>query len=185
MKKAFAFLASSVALLGSQTVAAQEAYIVPDATSPWVFTGTVDVNKGIALTCTAEVEITGTNDAADTSPPFNHSDVAGLSATITLTGGLFGLCSSVNIAPIPAGKISYSGSTFTLHDVFVTTITPGNCEGDIVATWNEGLQRLSVAGTLPAVSGADCTLDGDVDLDTPSSGNAVEPGDGDYNPNHP
>ncbi|WP_423606399.1 hypothetical protein [Sphingomonas sp. MS122] len=185
MKKAFAFLASSVALLGSQTVAAQEAYITPDATTPWVFTGTVDVNKGIALTCTAEVEITGTNDSADTSPAFNHSDVAGLSATITLSGGLFGLCSSVNIDPIPAGKISYSGGTFTLHDVFVTTITPGNCEGDIVATWNESLERLSVSGTLPAVSGSDCTLDGDVNLTNAITANAVEPGDGDYNSNHP
>ena len=182
MKKAFAFLASSVALLGAQTAAASEAYIVPDAVSPWVFEGTVNVSKGISLTCDAVVEITGTNDAADTSPSFNHSDVSGLSATITLSGGAFGLCSSVVVAPIGAGDISYSGGTFTLHDVFVTTITPGNCQGDITAAWNEGAQTLSVSGTLPAVSGSDCTMSGTLDLTSPSSGDVRDVNDPDHDP---
>ena len=182
MKKALAFLASSTLLLGSQVAAASEAYIVPDAATPWVFEGVVSVYKGIELECDAVVEISGTNDAADTSPNFNHSDVSGLSATITLSGGLFGLCSSVNIDPIPAGKISYSGGTFTLEDVFVTTITPGNCQGDITAAWNESAQTLSVSGTLPAVSGSDCTMDGVLDLTSPSSGDARDVSDPDHDP---
>ncbi|RXZ64296.1 hypothetical protein [Pelagerythrobacter rhizovicinus] len=164
-------------------------YIEPAATPAWVFEGEVDVSKGINLTCNATVTISGPNDAADTNPPFSHTDVSNLSATIALSGGTLGLCGSVNVAPIPAGDISYtssgsSGGTFTLHNVFVTTITPGNCQGNITAVWNEAAQTLSVSGILPAVSGSDCTMDGLVDLISPASGNASAPGDADHNPNH-
>lgn len=186
MKRTLAFLVGSVALLGSQTAMASAPYIAPAATPSWVFNGNVDVSKGIALTCDTTVTISGPNNAGDTSPSFSHTDVANLSATIDLSGGLCGL---VNVAPIPAGNITYasngaSGGTFTLHDVFVTTITPGNCEGDITALWNESAQTLTVSGILPAVSGSDCTMNGTVDLTSPASGNASGAGDADHNPNH-
>lgn len=186
MKKAIALLVGSVALVGSQPAMANHPYITPQA--PWTFTGMVDVEKGIALRCNATVTITGPNDAADTTPPFNHTDVQNLSASITLTGGTLGLCSAVNVAPI--ADISYvstgnSSGVFTLHDVFVTTITPGNCEGDITAVWTEGSpDTLAVSGVLPAVSGSDCLMDGTVNLTSPSSGNTSAPGDSDHNPNH-
>lgn len=187
MKRAIALVVSSVALLGAQTAMASAPYVEPAATPAWVFEGEVDVYKGIALTCNATVTISGPNNAADTTPPFSHTDVANLSATIDLAGGL---CPLVNVAPIPAGDISYastgsSGGTFTLHDVFVTTITPGNCQGDITAVWDEVGQSLSVSGILPAVSGSDCTMDGDdIALVTPASGNVSANGDADHNPNH-
>lgn len=186
MRRTVAFLVSSVALVGAQAAVASEPYIAPAATPAWVFEGEVDVFKGIALTCDTTVTISGPNDAADTNPPFSHTDVANLSATIDLNGGL---CPLVNVAPIPAGKITYtssgaSGGTFTLHDVFVTTITPGNCEGDITAVWDEAAQTLTVSGVLPAVSGSDCTMDGTVDLMSPASGNASGAGDADHNPDH-
>lgn len=186
MKRTVAFLVSSVALLGAQTAMASAPYVVPAATPAWVFEGSVDVEKGIALTCDTTVTISGPDDASDTNAPFSHTDVSSLSATIDLSGGLCGL---VNVAPIPTGSISYvssgaSGGTFTLHDVFVTTITPGNCEGDITAVWNESAQTLTVSGLLPAVGGSDCMMDGDVDLISPSSGNAVGETDADHNPDH-
>lgn len=187
MKRTVAFLVGSVALLGSQTAMASAPYIAPAATPSWVFEGgNVNVSKGIDLTCNATVTISGPNNAADANPPFSHTDVSNLSATITLSGGLLNLCNSVNVAPIPAGNITYtsngsSGGTFTLHDVFVTTITPGNCEGDIGAAWNESTQTLSVSGILPAVSGSDCTMDGVVDLTSPASGDASAPGDAGHN----
>ncbi|MGV2495149.1 hypothetical protein [Pelagerythrobacter aerophilus] len=190
MKRAIALVVSSVALVGSQAAMANHPYVVPPATTPWVFQGEVHVEKGIELDCNATVTISGPNDAADTSPAFNHSDVENLSATITLTGGTLGLCSSVNVASIPAGDISYvstgnSSGVFTLHDVFVTTITPGNCEGDITAVWTEaGVDTLAVSGVLPAVSGSDCQMEGTVDLTSPSSGNTSAPGDSDHNSNH-
>lgn len=189
MKRTVAFLVGSVALLGSQTAMASAPYIAPAATPSWIFNGDVDVYKGIPLTCQTTVTISGPNNASDTNPPFSHTDVSNLSATITLAGGTLNLCNVVEVAPIPAGSITYasngaSGGTFTLHDVFVTTITPGNCEGDIAAVWNESAQTLTVSGTLPAVSGSDCTMNGTVDLTSPASGNASGAGDADHNPNH-
>jgi len=181
MKRTAAFLVSSIALLGAQAASATAPYIAPAATPSWVFNGDVDVFKGIALTCDTTVTISGPNDAADTNPPFSHTDVSNLSATIDLDGGL---CPLVNVAPIPAGNVTYDNGTFTLHDVFVTTITPGNCEGDITAVWDEAAQTLSVSGTLPAVSGSDCTMNGTLDLISPSSGNASDESDADHNPNH-
>lgn len=186
MKKAFAFVASSVALLGAQTASASEAFIAPAATSPWVFTGTVDVFKGIALTCNVELEITGPENASDTpSGPFSHTDVDNLSATVTLSGGLFGLCSSVIVSPVGPGSVTYTssgsgGGTFALNNVVVTTITPGNCAGTLYGVWDENAQSLDVSGTLPAQSGADCTIEGTLGLDTPTPGNASGAGDADH-----
>lgn len=176
MKKAILTLMSSVALLGAQTAAATEAYIAPAA--PWSFSGTVNVNKGIALTCNVTVDLSGPDDASDTSPPFSHTDVANLSADITLSGGFLGLCASVSVDPVPAGNISYAGGTFTLHDVFVQTITSGDCQGDLVGTWNGGAQTLSVSGSLPPATGGNaCTMSGTLDLDSPASGEISDPTD--------
>lgn len=162
MRKIATALVCSAALIGAQGAAAQ--HIAPQA--PWVFEGEVEVYKGIELTCNATVTINGPNSGGTT-------DVEDLSATITLSGGFLNLCNSVNVDPIPAGNVTYSGGTFTLHDVYVTTITPGDCEGDITAVWNDTNDTLSVSGVLPAVSGSDCTMDGVVDLTSPSSGTVV------------
>lgn len=189
MKKALTVLASSIALLGSQAALASEAYVVPDAATPWLFQGTVTVSKGITLNCNVDLEISGPNNSADTpSAPFDHTDVDNLSATITLSGGLFGLCSSVIVAPIGAGNITYTSSsdttgTFALNNVTVTTITPGNCAGTITGAWSQGSpSTLGVSGTLPAVSGADCTMNGSLDLVDPSNGDVRGPSDSDHNP---
>lgn len=186
MKKAIAYLAGSVALVASQAAAAAD-YITPEA--PYVFEGVVAVSKGISLDCDTTLTVSGPNDSADTSPAFDHTDVANTSANISLAGGTLGLCASVNVASISAGDITYdssglSGGTFTLHDVFVTTITPGNCEGDITGTWDESAQTLTVSGTLPAVSGSDCTMNGTLDLVSPSSVDVNDSLDSDHNPNH-
>lgn len=187
MKKALAVIASSIALLGAQTAVASETYLKPAATPPWVFTGTVNVNKGIALTCNVTLEISGPEDAADTSPAFSHTDLRHASATITLSGGFLGLCSSVIVSPIAAGDITYSGNassgTFTLNNVFVTTITPGNCQGSISGTWTHGSpSTLGVSGTLPAVSGSPCTMNGTLTLDDPGDGSVSTPGDPGHDP---
>jgi hypothetical protein len=189
MKKALAVLASSIALLGSQTAMASEAYVAPDASTPWLFQGTVTVSKGITLTCNVDLTISGPNNAADTpSAPFSHTDVDNLSATITLSGGLFGLCSSVVVAPISAGNISYTrtsdtSGTFALSNVFVTTITPGNCQGTIYGAWSQGgTSTLGVSGTLPAVSGSDCTMNGSLNLIDPADGDVHAPGDANHDP---
>lgn len=136
----------------------------------------MNVNKGIALTCDVTVDLSGPDNASDTTPPFSHTDVDQLSADITLSGGFLGLCASVSVDPVPAGNISYSGTTFTLHDVFVQTITSGDCQGDLVGTWTGS--GLSVSGSLPpATAGNACTMNGTLDLDSPSSGEISDPSD--------
>lgn len=186
MKKALTILAASVTLLGSQAAVASRAYITPAA--PWTFQGVVNVNKGIALTCDVELVVSGPDDAADTAPPFSHTDVANATVTITLSGGFLGLCSSVIVNPIGPGDVVYTSTsdtsgTFALNNVFVTTITPGNCQGTITGTWAQGSpSTLSVAGTLPAVSGSPCTMNGTLELVDPAGGDVRGEGDSDHAP---
>lgn len=184
MKKAFAILAGAAALCSSQTVAASQAYIVPDAATPWVFQGVIEIYKGIPLSCNATIEISGTNDASDTSIPFDHSDVAGLSATITLSGGFLGLCYVVTVDPIAAGNISYSAGVFTFHDAFVTTYPAGDCQGDLHFAWDESANppMLTVEQELPPVLGQPCSLLGLVELISPGAGDVRAPGDPDHDP---
>lgn len=186
MKKAFKLLASSAALIGSQVVAASEAYLVPDAASPWVFQGVVNTYKGINLSCDVTIELSGPNDAADTVPSFDHSDVSGVSAAITLSGGAFGLCLAFAVSPIPAGNVSYSGGILTLHDVFMTTYPGGDCRGDLHFAWDESSvpQTLMIEQELAPVTGQPCAFMGLLDLTSPGSGDIRAPGDPDHDPHH-
>lgn len=183
MKKAFAVLAGSIALLNAQAAVAQD-YLVPDAVSPWLFQGVVNVNKGIALTCDVDLEVSGPNNAG--SPAFAHTDLPNATVTITLSGGFLGLCSSVIVNPVGPGNVTYArtsdtSGTFSLNNVFVTTITPGNCQGTITGTWTQGSpSTLSVSGTLPAVSGSPCTMSGTLDLIDPAGGDVRDTGDSDF-----
>lgn len=188
MKKAFAILAGSVALIASQTAVASEDYIIPNA--PFVFEGSVNVNKGIPLTCDVVLTVTGPNDAADTTPNFNHTDLANATIDIVLSGGFLGLCGSVIVDPVTGADINYTRSsdtagTFTLTNVFVDTPTPGDCLGTITASWAQGSpSTLSVSGSLPpATPGtANCTMSGSLDLTSPANGDVRDSGDSDHNP---
>lgn len=190
MKKALAFLGAAL-LLGSQPAAAYNDYIAPGAFwDPWIFRGTLHFSKGsISLTCNAEVTIVApTNDSNDTWPPFDHSDVHGLVAEIQLSGGFLGLCSSIIFDPVGPGNISFPyGQELLFEDVFVTTINPGNCQGALFGSWEEGTipQSWVITSGLSGVSGDACFISGTLFLNQPSSGNAVIDGDPDYNPGHP
>lgn len=179
MKNAFAVFASSIALLGAQPALAGEAYIIPDAVTPWVFEGIVTFNQGVTLLCNATIELSGPNDAPDISPQFDHTDLSNLGATITLSGGLFGICSGVTVQPVLPGDISYAGGTFTFTnvDIFFTS----SCSGTLTGVWNEGVSPQTL--TVSLSSG--CTMGGALDLVGPSSGNAVGVLDGDHDRNHP
>lgn len=187
MKKAFAFLASSAALLSSQVVVASEAYIAPAAI--WNIQGVITISKAIPLTCNMVIELDGPDDSADTDPSFSHTDIGrSLSGSITLSGGILGLCSSIIIDPISPGDITYTrtsdtSGTFSFNNVFVWTIEPGNCQGTITAQWTQGWpSTFAISGTLPAVSGANCVLNGTLDLVDPVEGDIRAPGDSDHDP---
>lgn len=186
MKREFSGLASALALLGTPALAS-DPYIVPDAVTPWVFEGVAFFSKGgPVLNCIAQIEISGPNDRNDTSPAFDHSDVSNLSATITFSGGPVGLCGTVTVDPILAGNVSYSGGAFTFHDVTIYT-TSSSCVGDITGTLDDSVSpaSLAISGTLPGIFSPACELVGGLELVSPGSGNAVESGDWDYDPNHP
>lgn len=180
MRKILAFLASSAALLGAPTVAASEAYLVPQAA--WIFEGSVSVTGGITLICDATIELSGPNDAADMSPTLGHSDLSGISATVTISGGTFGLCSSATVQPIVAGDVSYASGTFTFDNVLMS-FWGRSCSGTLTGAWNEAgfPQTLTVSS---ALSGG-CTISGVLSLTSPGSGNAVGAADWDHHPNHP
>lgn len=190
MKRVFSGFVGAFALLGTQA-AASEAYVVPDASSSWILTGTMVIDKGIALTCNVTIELNGPNDAADIAPPYDHTDASNLSASITFSGGVLGLCASLIVDPIGWGNVTYtstgsSSGVLTFHNVFLTTTTPGNCAGSLGFAWNEASPpALTITGRLPAISGLDCKISGTAELASPIDGNIVGVVDGDHKPNHP
>ncbi|MBM0169698.1 hypothetical protein [Altererythrobacter sp. C41] len=185
MRRPVLNIAIAALLAVPQAAAASEDYISPEA--PWTFEGGIDYSKGLNFSCEGVVAITGPNDMADATPPFDHSDVSNLSATITLSGG-GGFCHAIVFSPVPAGSISYdstgpSTGVFTFHDVFVDAHL-GSCGGDMNFMWDEATQTFDLFGALPGISGPECGFAGRLNLSSPSSGDANEAGDTDHSPSH-
>lgn len=112
--------------------------------------GTVVVQKGSGpqLTCTATAGLDG-------STPETSTQVTSLSLS-----GSFGLCSTVQFPNVPH-DISQGGGDFTVEGVYAdTTITPGDCFGDLDGTVSSGV--VSLNATLPEVDSGtgDCTIAG-------------------------
>lgn len=112
MKKYIISMMSVTALLGAVTANAQ-----PSAPTSFSGTGTVQKGTGTPLSCTISVSLSGSFATVAISPGDPGC------ATVILKNG-----------PHP---VTYHGpweSDFTVHDIFAdTTITPGNCEGDLTA----------------------------------------------------
>lgn len=183
MRKVLTFLASSIGLFSAQTVAASDAYVVPDAATPWEFQGTINVSESggpFPLTCQAYISFSGPNDRYYDYSSFDHTHVANLSATIQLSG-FFGLCNMMVIAPIPAGNITYSGGSFTFHDVSLNHPSK-TCDGDLTLVLDETASppALTVSGTLYSIYGSNCILSGTVELSEPGSAEVRAPDDPDY-----
>lgn len=162
MNKLVTLFVSSLMLVGAHTANAT----TYSPTGTWIFEGTADVYKGINLTC----DVTLTVNASATSA----------TATMTLAGGFLGLCSTIGF---PSGHgaypytVTYNGSTstVTLKDVYVDTITAGDCFDDINAIWN-GNDTISINDTVSAVSGADCIIsNGFLSLTSPAGPVTITP----------
>lgn len=165
--------------------AVADSFVIPDAVTPWVFEGGGTFSRGATLTCDATIELSGNNDSADTPTPFAHSEVSGLTATITASGGLFGICASAVIAPITAGNITYSPTSNTTGILVFSNVNAvffGHaCTGTIIALWDEATQALTVSGSL--LNG--CSMNVDVNPVSPRFGDIVSVGDGNHPGNHP
>lgn len=163
MKKFISAIMMSTALLGAQVASA--ATLSP--TGSWTFSGPVTVQKGAGpiLNCDASVTYSVTSSGIT-------------SATFSLAPGDLG-CATVQIDSNP-----HTGTTIIIHpdgtieirtsNVHAdTTITPGNCGGDLGVVFHNGpsgTDWLEVDTILPEeVTGTgDCTIIGALDLVSPS-----------------
>ena len=147
MKKLTKLAMLSSALISAQVMAVPA--MAQKAEPSGTHSGLVDVNKGIALKCTLELEVDPVTDTA----------------TVTYFGPPAALaCSSSTFDNQP---YSYTfdpvSGDFTLTGVFVNTITAGDCSGSITANWTD--DAILVDSFLPADSaGADCTISGILDF---------------------
>lgn len=143
MNKLAKFAMLSSALLFSQTAFAHHPLPENDTLS-----GLVDVYKGINLQCVLTVDIT--------------TDLSGQRwATVSLTPG-DSLCDQLVFNNSPY-KVDYDENTQVVwfRNVDVTTITAGDCAGDISGTWLPDVHELDVDSFLPAkTAGAPCTISG-------------------------
>lgn len=113
--------------------------------------GTVTVQKGTGplLICTATAGLNGSGPATSTQL-----------TSLVLTGS-GGLCSTVQFPNVPR-PIVQTATTFTIVDLFAdTTVTPGDCRGDLVGTISGGVVSHNNA-VLPEVDSGtgDCVIDG-------------------------
>lgn len=113
--------------------------------------GTLLVQKGSGpqLSCSATIGLDGSSPSTSTQV-----------TSVVLTGGLFGLCSTVQFPGVP-NAISQGGGLFTVIDLFAdTTFTAGDCRGDLTGTISGGV--VSFSAVLPEVDPGtgDCTISG-------------------------
>lgn len=114
------------------------------APSDGLYKGTVDVSKGLFLTCTMSATVTTSSGGNIT--------ISGLSLS---PGNL--LCGLVSFTGQPYTVTHVGGNVYKIHDVEVTTITPGNCQGDIDVVYDAGPpEAIHLSGILPP----DCSVNG-------------------------
>lgn len=163
MKKIISAIMASSCLLGAQAASAAHSnpYIAP---TPLTVQGSLVVNKGVApqLTCNVTMILSGPNDNGDAGGPgVSHTDMNNVQADITFSAGDPG-CPTILPRTVPAGDVSYNTTTdqLTLTNLFVRTITIGNCAGTISADW-DGTGFVLDNVMLPEdTAGGDCYMTG-------------------------
>lgn len=157
MRKTFVAIAAAAALCGATSASAD----TWSPTGAWQMAGSVTVSKGLTLNCT--LTINATTDGSTTN------------ATPSLSGFL---CGSVSFNNTPyLAELQSDGTTLTLYNVSVNTITSGGCSGDISGQWNNVAKTLTVNTTLPETTPGtgDCTIVGTLNLVTPANGSITYP----------
>lgn len=127
---------AALALIGSACMSS--AAIAQSGT----YTGTADVFKGIPLNCVVSADFdpsTSTAILTISSPEAN--------------------CALLSIISNPH-TYTVTGSTVTVNDVNVNTITNGGCLDDLIATYDSVADTISVNDVLSARdAGGDCTIE--------------------------
>ncbi len=137
----FALMAAATALC---------ALVPATAMAQSTISGTVTVQKGNGpqLMCTATAGLNG-------SSPSTSTQVTSLS----LTGSL-GFCETVQFPNVPH-SITQGGGAFQVNGVFAdTTITPGDCFGDLTGTISGGVVTINDILEEVDLGTGDCTIAG-------------------------
>ncbi|MBN8813283.1 MULTISPECIES: hypothetical protein [Sphingomonas] len=107
-----------------------------------VLNGVVVATKGITVTCDLKLTLDAANNKG--SIEMNPGDTN---------------CAALHFNNMPY-TTSYSAGVLTFHNVDVTTITIGDCYGDISGTWDGSTLTISGAVLPPHTGGPACTVDG-------------------------
>lgn len=108
------------------------------------YTGDAVVQKGLVLTCAVEADFDSSNGTVDLSISTPEPS-----------------CAALSIISNPH-TYSTSGSTVTINDVNVNTITNGGCLDDLVVTYNATNDTITVNDVLDARDGGgDCSIESD------------------------
>lgn len=141
MKKFATFAILSAALFSSQLASAH--HVSPPSGSK---TGLAAVSKGINLTC-----VLGLNFVSSSQVHVSLSPGDTNCAALLFNGSNTGYTYNYTYNP--------TNHQVTVHDLDVTTISIGDCAGDIVGTWNG--TAVLVNSTLPAkTAGLPCVVIG-------------------------
>lgn len=144
MKKFATIIMTSAALLSATPAMASHKVLLADVT--------VQKGTGPVLNCVFKLDLD--------HPATGQVTITVDSSTTDLRCYSMDFNPNANTASYPTHNYTGTGSNFTISGIDVdTTITPGDCAGSLLATWN-GIDW-DVSGTLPQItSGGDCTIDG-------------------------
>lgn len=135
MKKFSAFIAASAMVGAALTSGAAMA-------QSGTYTGDADVEKGLELTCAVSATFNATTGKADLSISTPEAS-----------------CAALSIISNPH-DYTVTGSTVTIEDVNVNTITNGGCLDDLTVTYNATNDTITVSDVLAARDGGgDCSID--------------------------
>jgi len=135
------FIMLSSAFVGAQIITAPAMAQIAEPSG--TYHGNVDVQKGLAFSCVIGLNVNSTSDTV----------------SVSLNSGS-PFCAFLSFSGNPY-SYSFNSTTgqFIVHNVYVNTITSGDCAGDISATWN-GTQ-FTIDATLPPVNDdQECSIEG-------------------------
>lgn len=115
----------------------------------------VQVKKGITLSCSLSATTSSDGTISSSGPP------SGTKITSLSLSGF--LCGAVSFTGFPYDVSATSSTGVVIHDVQVTGIT-GNCRGDLAATLSGGVLTFSHSNTIPSnpPGGSPCSMQGNV-----------------------
>lgn len=129
MKKLLSIAVASIALCSAPSVYAQDWTAPPNNTTYTFSSSNVSVQKGTGLQLTCFMSIDIVRDGSGVVTAQNP----------VMTGGFFNLCNTVVFQNTPWTVTNVGTNLWELSGIYVdTTVTAGDCQGKLVATFSAG-----------------------------------------------